>query len=107
MKYYDDLKVGLNAPYSTGCKAILVGVREITTVPISTLKWNSPEDEQIAEVYDGWLTLKEIANQLQALGYGHVFYVWTEQPLFGAIYEYGNQPNLPHWIEHGKTNGYC
>lgn len=69
------------------------------------LKWPRYDGGQDVGVYES-LTLKEISNQLIALGYHRVFYVWVELGLSGQIYQYGNYD--PHeWAEHGTTRGYA
>ena len=52
------------------------------------------------------LTLREIGEQLLALGYEPPFYVWEEGPLEGTIYQYGNY-DPPQWLEHGQTKGFA
>lgn len=108
MKNCDDVIVERNAPYSNSCKAVLVGIGGLTLVPLSQFAWNAPEDETMAEVHDGWLSLKEIGAQLKSMGYGHsVFYVWVESPLHGVMYQFGNYGDIPYWIEHGEMAGYA
>lgn len=69
-------------------------------VDIEKLKWNAGEDEY------PYLSLSEISDQLQNMGYTYPFYVWEESGLSGQIYLYGNyEPN--EWQEHGTTKGYA
>lgn len=72
---------------------------EEVLVPLDKLKWNGEDEEQ-------FLTLAEISDQLQRIGYGSPYYVWYELGLFGAIYLYGNY-YPKEWAKHGTTKGYA
>ena len=76
-------------------------------VPHDALKWRNPYED--GDDYDLplFLRLKEISEQLLAMHYQPVFYVWYEMGLSGKIYEYGNHPSDPHWREHGETKGFA
>lgn len=67
----------------------------------SELKW---EYDDMLNM--GYLTLKQISDQLIALGYGETFTVIQEDCLDGCIYTYGNY-NPESWILTGKTMGYA
>lgn len=73
-------------------------------VSVSEIKWRTTKGED--EVGIQVLTLDEISNQLNELGYDRTYYVWVELGLSGKIYQYGNY-DPPTWQEHGTTKGYA
>lgn len=76
------------------------GTRKVL-VDADRLTWNQTDE------IEPNLTLKEISDQLKALGYKGVFYVWYEWDLTGRIYQYGNYKPYDFWVEHGTTKGYA
>ena len=78
-------------------------------IPLDEFVWNRFEgrDGNLTEDFTTWLTLEDISNQLKekykSIG---VFYVWSEQPLYGAIYQFNNYSDN-NWYLHAKTNGYA
>lgn len=77
------------------------GINEISK---SVLDWHTSEGEAKA----GYLTLEEISNQIKAKMGGEcpVLYVWTERPLHGKIYQYGNY-YPERWELYGTTKGFA
>lgn len=69
-------------------------------VDLDELKWKDDGDG-----YE-YLTLGDISDQLKALKYERVFYVWWELGLRGEIYEFGNH-DPSGWVKHGETKGYA
>lgn len=73
----------------------------------SDLNWRNPFKEEDDYDIPLFLTLKEISEQLLAMKYKSVFYVWYEMGLSGKIYQYGNYSDCPYWMEYGETIGYA
>jgi len=65
-------------------------------VSCEELQWN---DDDGADT----LTLKEIGNQLETMGYKPAF-VWRNIGYSGYIWQYNS--DIGHWIIHGKTVSY-
>lgn len=82
---------------------LIIAMEGTKKIPVDAdrLKWNQTDE------IEPNLTLKEISDQLKALGYKGVFYVWYEWDLTGRIYQYGNYKPYDFWVEHGTTKGYA
>jgi len=71
------------------------------------IKWKVNSRKHNTGIHIKHLKLKEISNQLTALGYRAVFSVWRETEEEGVIYQFGNYPEYPNWEKHGETKGYA
>jgi len=85
------------------------GLHEVKTIPLTLFEWRDFEDELSAEYFGQYLTLEDISDQLKQNAkseYIGIVYLWTESPLYGAIYQYGNYDD-DIWHLCAKTNGYA
>lgn len=82
----------------------IFAIGPISEISKSVLDWHTSEGEAKA----GYLTLEEISNQIRTKMGGEcpVLYVWTERPLHGEIYRYGNY-YPEHWELYGTTKGFA
>lgn len=88
--------------YADGSNDITKIIVGNTIIPHDTLSWHVLDDFYVYR----WLTLREISDQLKDIYSDAVVYVWSDSPLYGKIYRYGNY--IPHtWEKYGETRGYC
>lgn len=70
---------------------------------LNALQWHKDGESPDESVY---LTLDEIAEQMNKLGCFPPFMLIQEMPLSGYIYQWGNYSDHA-WHNHGKTRGYA
>ena len=80
-----------------------------TDTLVQDLKWNTHElqndDGQVYETMD-FISLAEIAEQIEARGYDSSILVIAEDPMRGTVYRYGNYSDRC-WEEVGWMCGYA
>lgn len=85
------------------CSNVTILLGDKNRLDNSLLKWHKEGKD---EFRDSYLSLQEIYEQIKAMGYQGVIYVWEDTPLEGRIYMCGNYEE-GQWILHGKTSGYA